>query len=157
MGGDMKKLMVVAALAATCFAIPAFAAGEADCEAMWKKADANGDGTLSDNEAMRYSAAMRVHEQKVSQDGTIARADFVAACKSDVYAERKNDPGAPLKGSNSFTENQAKDRAMAYGYANVSSLKKDDNGVWHGTASQDGKSANVAIDFKGNVVSQAAQ
>ncbi len=79
------------------------------------------------------------------------------ACKADVYAPRKAEQGAPLKGANSFTEGQAKDRVVAQGLANVSALKKDDDGVWRGTASQDGKNVQIAVDFKGNVVATAQQ
>ena len=44
----MKKLVMV--LAMTCASLPAFAASEADCQAMWKKADTNNDGVLSEQE-----------------------------------------------------------------------------------------------------------
>jgi len=37
------------------------------------------------------------------------------------------------------------------GYTNVTELKKDDNGVWRGKASKGGSSANVSVDFQGNV------
>lgn len=150
----MKKLLAIAALTATCFVLPAYAASEADCEAMWKKADVNNDGTLSDSEAMRYAAAMRVHEYKMSADGKVTHANFLDACKTDVYMDRKVDAGAPLKGSNSFTEGQAKDRAMARGVMSVSSLAKDGDGIWRGSAMQDGKTVQVAVDYKGNVVMQ---
>ena len=145
---------MVAALAATSAALPAYAASDADCQAMWTKADANNDGVLSDAEAMRYGAAMRVREIKLSADGKIDKAAFMDACKADVYTPAKADAGAPLKGANSFTEGQAKDRALAYGATDVASLKKDDNGVWRGMAKHDGKSGEVAVDYKGNVVFQ---
>lgn len=61
-------------------------------------------------------------------------------------------PGAPVAGANSFTESQAKSRIEARGFTNVSALKKDDAGVWRGTASQAGKSMTVSVDFQGNVV-----
>lgn len=61
-------------------------------------------------------------------------------------------PGAPVAGANSFTEAQAKSRIEAGGFINVSALKKDDAGVWRGTASQAGKSVMVSVDFQGNVV-----
>lgn len=57
-------------------AAPGWAASDAECQGMWKKAD--------------------------------------------VYTPRKADAGAPLKGANSFTEGQAKDRAVAHG--NVASV-----------------------------------
>lgn len=63
-------------------------------------------------------------------------------------------PGAPVAGANSFTEGQAKSRIEARGFTNVAGLKKDGDGVWHGTATQGGKSVKVSVDFQGNVVSQ---
>ena len=63
-------------------------------------------------------------------------------------------PGAPAAGANSFTEGQAKSRIEANGFANVSDLRKDDQGVWRGKAMKDGKSINVSLDFQGNVTAQ---
>ncbi len=62
--------------------------------------------------------------------------------------------GTPATGSNSFTEAQAKARIADAGYSDVSVLKQDDKGVWRGTASKNGKSGSVALDFQGNVVGQ---
>ena len=59
---SMKNALLIAALAA-CAALPAYAATEAECQAMWTKADVNKDGVLTDAEAARYSAAMRVHDK----------------------------------------------------------------------------------------------
>jgi hypothetical protein len=152
----MRKLLVVAALAATCAAIPAHAATDAECQAMWTKADVNNDGVLSGGESLRYAAAMRVHESQMTPDGKLDQATFMNACKTDVFMMHKADAGAPLKGANSFTEGQAKDRAAAQGLMSVSDLQKDGDGVWRGSAMQDGKSVQVAIDYKGNVVPQTA-
>src|SRR5712672_1266882 len=63
-------------------------------------------------------------------------------------------PGAPVPGANSFTEGQAKSRIESNGYTNVVGLQKDAQGVWHGTASKDGRSVPVSLDFQGNVVSR---
>ena len=153
----MKRIVAIAALAAVGMTAPAYAASDADCQAMWKKADANGDGVLSDNESLRYVAMMRVGNKVYATEGKITQAEFMDACKADVYAPRQTDAGAPLKGANSFTEGQAKDRAVAQGLSNVSSLKKDDDGIWRGTAQQDGKNVQLAVDFKGNVVTTAQQ
>ena len=62
------------------------------------------------------------------------------ACQSDIFMAKAPEPGAPLKGANSFTEGQAKDRALAAGFTSVSSLVKDGDGIWRGTAMKDGKS-----------------
>ena len=62
-----------------------------------------------------------------------------------------NDTIAPAKGSNSFTEAQAKDRIGQRGYTNVSDLRKDDAGVWRGHAQHSGSDVQVWLDYKGNV------
>ena len=108
------SLFAVAAIG-VAMAAPAWAATDAECQDMWKKADANADGTLSDRELIRYVALMRVGDRKIAAEGTITQAEFMDACKADVYAPRKAEEGAPLKGANSFTEGQAKDRAIGHG------------------------------------------
>jgi putative membrane protein len=65
-----------------------------------------------------------------------------------------NNPAAPVPGANSFTESQAKSRIEANGYTNVTGLKKDDSGIWTGTATKDGRQVNVRVDFQGNVVTR---
>ena len=130
------------------------AASEADCAAQWKNADGNGDGVLQSPEADRYLAYYRVRSQAAPSDGRITREEFMRACQGDLFEARAPDPGAPLKGSNSFTEGQARDRALAAGLTSVSSLNKDGDGVWRGSAMKDGKAVKVAIDFKGNVVTE---
>lgn len=71
-----------------------------------------------------------------------------------VNSGNGNNPGAPVKGANSFTMGQAKSRIEARGYRQVKGLKKDANGVWRGTAVKDGKSSAVSVDFQGNVVGE---
>jgi hypothetical protein len=61
---------------------------------------------------------------------------------------------APVEGANSFTEEQAKERIEAAGFADVADLKLDDKGVWQAKAMKDGKSVSVAMDYQGNVVSK---
>jgi opacity protein-like surface antigen len=61
---------------------------------------------------------------------------------------------APAAGANSFTEGQAKSRIEAAGFSDVSGLTKDKDGVWRGTASKGGTTADVSLDFQGNVVTK---
>jgi hypothetical protein len=68
-----------------------------------------------------------------------------------VNTTKGNISDAPVAGRNSFTEDQAKGRIEAAGYTTVSALKKDDNGVWRGTATKAGASSDVSVDFQGNV------
>jgi hypothetical protein len=153
----MKKIAVVTALAAMSLAVPSLAASDAECQDLWKRADANADGLLSDNESIRYIALMRVGNRTMATEGRITQSEFMDACKADVYSARKPDEGAPLKGANSFTEGQAKDRAIGYGVESVADLKKDDDGIWRGTGTQNGKTVQIAVDYKGNVVTTAQQ
>jgi hypothetical protein len=154
----MVSMLATMALGVSALAGASWAASDAECQDMWKQADANGDGMLSDRESLRYLALMRVADRTVASEGRITRAEFMDACKADVYAPRKADPGAPLKGANSFTEGQAKDRALAHGgVESVSDLEKDDDGIWRGKAMQGGKAVEIAVDYKGNVVTTAQQ
>ena len=148
----MKTLpVVIGVCAAVLLPNMASAMTEAECNAAWTQADVNKDGVLSEAAGSRYYAALRVAQKPVA-DGKLTQADFLAHCKAGLFNTSTAEEGAPLKGANSFTEGQAHDRAMAAGFKSVSALKKDDNGVWRGTAMDGTKSVNIAIDFKGNVV-----
>jgi hypothetical protein len=68
-----------------------------------------------------------------------------------VATSNTQNPGAPVPGSNSFTEGQAKSRIEAAGYQNVSGLTKDKDGIWHGQASKAGTTQTVSLDYQGNV------
>ena len=152
----MRRKSAIAVLAACCAVLPAtaWASSEADCSAQWKSADGNNDGVLVGPEADRYLAYYRVRAHVAPADGRIIQQDFMKACESDVFMAKAPEPGAPIKGANSFTEGQAKDRALASGLNSVSTLNKDGDGIWRGTAMKDGKTVKVAVDFKGNVVSE---
>lgn len=133
--------------------LPATAASEADCERSFQSADSNRDGVLTEAEGTRYLAAMRAANKKVSGD-RLDKATFLEHCKADVFVTTQAQPaaGAPLEGANSFTEGQAQERAVAAGFTEVSGLRKDDKGIWRGTAKRGGSQVNIAVDFKGNVV-----
>jgi len=152
----MSRKSALAVLVACWAAWPAsaWAASETDCAAQWKSADGNNDGVLVGPEADRYLAYYRVRAHVTPVDGRITQQEFMKSCQSDIFMAKAPEPGAPLKGANSFTEGQAKDRAIAAGFTSVSSLAKDGDGIWRGSAMKDGKSVKVAVDFKGNVVSQ---
>ncbi len=75
-----------------------------------------------------------------------------------IKTTKGNNPGAPAAGANSFTEAQARSHIEAKGYTNVSALKKDDRGIWNGTAIKNGQAdkngppVSVSLDYQGNVV-----
>ncbi len=55
------------------------------------------------------------------------------------------------KGANSFTEAQARDRLRQHGYGQVSTLTKDQDGIWRGSAVRDGRQVHVGVVYKGNI------
>ena len=69
-----------------------------------------------------------------------------------VKATHQENAGPAAAGASSFTEGQAKAHIENSGFTSITDLIKDDNGVWHGRATKGGATMNVALDFKGNVV-----
>ena len=133
---------------------PAPASGkftQAQCDSMWATSDADNNGELSETEAARYFAMHRGASQPV-EGGKLTRDAFNAACLAGLYAEAPVDPGAPYAGANSFTEGQARDRALAMGLTEIGELKKDNDGIWRGPAKRSNAAGQVAVDYKGNVV-----
>ena len=68
-----------------------------------------------------------------------------------VNTDETPQPDAPVKGANSFTESQAVERFKEKGFGDVKGLAKDNDGIWRGKATKDGKSVDVSLDFQGNV------
>lgn len=60
-------------------------------------------------------------------------------------------PAAPVKGENSFTENQAKEKIEAAGFAEVKMQNLDADGIWHATAKKGAENVNVRMDYQGNI------
>lgn len=58
------------------------------------------------------------------------------------------------RGSNSFTEGQAKSRFEASGLTDVAALAKDDDGIWRATGKKDGKPVKLGLDYKGNIAAE---
>lgn len=147
----MKKFLLLSG-ALLCLSAPAFAMTEAECTTLWTQADADGDGNLNAMESERYLAMLRVGDKTLPADTMLDSATFRGNCLSGAFTFAAVEDGAPLTGANSFTEEQARDRAIAAGHTGVSALTKDDNGIWRGTATMNGATANIAVDYKGNVV-----
>lgn len=147
----MKKLMLLFS-ACALVTTPASAMTGAECKSAWTNADTNKDGVLTDTESGRYLDQMRAGQKAVPADGKITDAIFMQQCTAGTFKMAEAEPGAPMDGANSFTENQAKDRIVAAGFTAVTGLVKDDKGVWRGAAKKADKEVKVAVDYKGNVV-----
>ncbi|WP_293677970.1 hypothetical protein [uncultured Phenylobacterium sp.] len=53
--------------------------------------------------------------------------------------------------ASSFTSDQAKGHLESAGYAVTGELTQTPDGIWHATATKDGKSGPVSVDFKGAI------
>ena len=148
----MKSIVLAIAVSVAISAPASAAMTDEECDAAWAAADTNKDGSLDANESGRYLAGLRVAGQTTANDALLTQPAFVENCKAGYFDNVSAEAGAPFEGANSFTEGQAQDRILAAGFANVSALTKDDKGIWRGTAEAEGKTVNIAVDYKGNVV-----
>lgn len=55
-------------------------------------------------------------------------------------------------GSNSFTQEQARDRLERSGYSEVTGLTKDENGIWRGKARYGDAVVSVGLDYRGAIL-----
>ncbi len=85
--------------------------------------------------------------------GIVDRTTGAAAASGDrnqaVATTAANAP-QPARGSNSFTQAEARRRMERAGFSGIGTLTKD-GGVWRGTATKAGQPAQVWLDYKGNV------
>jgi hypothetical protein len=68
-----------------------------------------------------------------------------------VKTDAGNNANMPVRGANSYTMAEARSHIMRKGYTRVSGLKKDNSGVWRGTAMKEGQLLHVSVDYQGNV------
>jgi protein CpxP len=89
--------------------------------------------------------------QSPADSSTLGTANPAVTVKPKASPEST---GSVEPGANSFTEAQARSRIEAQGFSDVKDLRKDDQGIWRGTALRNGQSTGVALDFKGTVAAQ---
>jgi putative membrane protein len=80
--------------------------------------------------------------------GSSALAQTTRSSPTDSFApplSRSISPAANL------TEREAKSRFEGRGYSNIHGLHKDTFGIWHGTATRNGKTFKLSLDVDGNV------
>ncbi|ESX94189.1 DUF4142 domain-containing protein [Mesorhizobium sp. M0761] len=116
----------------------------------------DGDNAQLKTFASETLPTLKMHQEMVEK---IASADNASSTTSSttpaVSTTDTTNSAAPVPGANSFTEDQAKSRIQDAGFSGVSKLTKDDQGIWRGQATKDGKTTTVALDYQGNVVAGA--
>ena len=127
------------------------ATSAAACIAEFQSLDTDGNLALSEAEAPAALARARVDGMTIGENG-LSQEDYNRLCENKDWYDYAPEEGAPFEGANSFTENQARDRILSWSFTDVSALTKDDQGIWRGTAKQEGKEVAIAVDYKGNVV-----
>jgi hypothetical protein len=83
---------IVSGLVIAGYVIPAAAApSDADCKAMWTKADADKNGSVEGAEAAKYLAAIKKSGKTydADKDGKLSQEEFMKACKDGVFASIK--------------------------------------------------------------------
>jgi hypothetical protein len=137
--------------------------GEKNVALRWEQLTTrNGDKLVADLTKQQLTSMPGYRYADMKRRGTVypysedLKANpYLADKQSTVTASTNaNAETPPFPGANSFTESQARSRIEDRGFTNVSGLKKDDQGIWRGTATKDGKAVAVALDYKGNVVAQ---
>jgi putative membrane protein len=113
----------------------------------------NGDNAQLKTFAQETVPTLKMHQEMIDKIApTMDDQSATSSTTPAVTTTETANPSAPVPGANSFTEDQAKSRIQDAGYSDVSKLTKDDQGIWRGQASKDGKSTAVALDYQGNVV-----
>lgn len=110
----------------------------------------NGDNAELKAFAQQTVPTLKMHQEMVEKIASKIVAPN--AQKPKVTVGDDPEPAPPFPGANSFTEGQAKTRIQDAGFADVSKLTKDEQGIWRGQATKNGKTTGVALDYKGNVV-----
>lgn len=126
----------------------------ADAVSLFEQYAKDGDNAPLKAFAQETLPTLKMHKEMIEKIATTGT-DSSSATNSTTPAVKTTDtpsPSAPVPGANSFTEDQAKDRIEDAGYSNVSELTKDDQGIWRGKASKDGKNITIALDYQGNIV-----
>jgi Ca2+-binding EF-hand superfamily protein len=85
----IKRATIVSALLIAGYVIPAAAApSDADCKAMWTKADADKNGVIEGAEATKFMEAIKKSGKSYDEnnDGKLTQDEFMKACKDGVFA-----------------------------------------------------------------------
>lgn len=117
-------------------------------------------GTVMAGTAMAQGAASNAPMPGVNPNtgvtpgtGIVSRNSGAAAASGDrnqAVTTTGANAGQPARGSNSFTQNEARRRLERSGFQGIGSLTKDSGGVWRGAATKDGQPVQVWLDYKGN-------
>ena len=163
--GSLATLMLI-------WSMPAGAATDIECLSLWKSADVNSNGALTqDEDKSGYIAAAEKRGRPLVKPDTLSRDEFVQLCQEDVFAGVQSATDVPAakpmtgpaasrdigKGDltpspSALPEADARNKLTASGFKDIQNLKLDKEGIWRGTALVNGQRQEVAIDAQGDMV-----
>ena len=84
----LKQITIVIAVVAGFAPLAVAAQSDAECKALWTKADANSDGVLVGDEAAKFLDAIKKSGKSydANGDGKLDQDEFLKACKDGVFA-----------------------------------------------------------------------
>ncbi|WP_192257327.1 DUF4142 domain-containing protein [Mesorhizobium silamurunense] len=125
----------------------------ADAVKLFESYAKDGDNAQLKTFAQETVPTLKMHQEMIEKiASTTHDTSSTSSTTPAVTTTDTANPAAPAPGANSFTEDQAKSRIQDAGFSEVSALTKDDQGIWRGQATKDGKKIAVALDYQGNVV-----
>lgn len=127
-------------------------AAHTDAVALFESYAKDGDNAALKTFAQQTVPTLKMHQEMIEKIAPTMDSQSSSSATPKTTVGDAPDPMPPLPGANSFTEDQAKGRIQDAGFADVSKLTKDNQGIWRGQASKGGKNTTVALDYKGNVV-----
>ena len=159
----MRFPVLIAALLASG---AAFAQTPRDCGSLWKEADSDANGTLSQAEDEHgYFEAFRVTGRSTLVPGAISRDEFMLYCDGNLdrssagTRQHKGAEGPIDRGKGDLTpglipfpKKEAIKRIQASGYRDMGELVLDDKGIWRTTVNFNGKQIEVSVDVQGDVL-----
>lgn len=163
--GSLATLMLI-------WSMPAIAATDIECLSLWKSADVNSNGALTqDEDKSGYIAAAEKSGRSLVKPGTLSRDEFVQICQENVFADVQSATGVPTtkpmtgpaasrdigKGDltpslTALPEAEARKKLTENGFKDVRELKLDKEGIWRGTVLVNGQQQEVAIDAQGDMI-----
>lgn len=153
----LRTLTLVSALAFLIGPAAAQQTPSSDCFMQWKDADADRNGVIDKGEAGGRSQGL-TRDQFLAECVKGAKLQeppgqpSQAGIKDDFYKDLGK--GDLTKGTNPFTEADARKRLETLGFGEIVDLKLDDKGIWRGTAVSKGERTPVGLDAQGDVVAQ---
>ena len=145
---------------------PLQAATQQECLSLWKTADIDANGALTEAEDKgNYIATAVRRGRPLNQPQAISRDEFLQLCAENAFAASDAPASSPgpaaskdlgkgdlTPGAQPLNEADARKKLEATGFREIQDLKVGEDNIWRGTALANGQRQEVAIDAQGDIV-----